>query len=224
MRFVYAELDLDFSLDTDHPVVLVVEDKACFSKLLSNLWRQQHGDLGNVLVSKRERTLRFDKSCEVIMNPFDLDFNSRKVLGVIYDELEESGEEAQFEYLSQINRDIVLLLDALEKETDYPLSFDLELDLKGLLKLYHVRVDADEEEPLPAMVSYINLLRKVTSLQLVVFVNLKTYFSKQQILELYQACRYEEVAVLDIESFDFGKEIEFEKYIISDQDLCLIEV
>lgn len=224
MRFMDSKLDLELRLDVQHPVTLVIEDRTAFSKLLSNLWRQHLGEPGNVVISENEQALRFDKFCEVIMNPFNLDFNHRKILGAIYEELEKEGEETHFEQLSKINHEVVLLLDTLEKEADYPVVFDLELDLKGLLKLYHVRIDEREEDTLSMVVSYIKLLRKVTALRLVIFTNLRTYFSAHQIQELYQACRYEEVTVLDIESFDFGKNLEIEKYIIVDRDLCLIEV
>lgn len=224
MRFVCPELDLDFIMDLYSPTILVVENKVCFSQLIQNLWKQYNGEAENIIVSENMALLKLDKQCEVILTPLAIDFNHRKILGRIYDDLDITGKEFYFEQVTRINQEIITLLDSLEQNIDYPITFDLDLDLKGLFKLYHIRIDEAEDDILSLLISYIKLIRRALAIKLIVFSNLKTYFSKSELIELYAACRYEEVVVIDIESFDFGKEIEVEKYIIIDKDQSFIEV
>jgi len=224
MRFAYPELNLDFEFDENFPTVVVIEDKKLFSQTVFDAWNQLNGYQGNLMLSDNNKLLKFDKQCDVIMNPFAIDFNSKKILSKIYDDLESFGKDTCLEQIIQLNGELVTLLDELSQDANYPITFDLELDLKGLMKLYHVRVDEYDEDVLSLLISYVKLLRRVMSIKTILFVNLKTFFSRNQITELYTACRYEEVAVVDLESFDFGKAFVDEHYIIVDKDLCYIEV
>lgn len=66
-------------------------------------------------------------------------------------------------------------------------------------------------------------LHRICGTKLVIVVNLQMYLDRIQIQEFFKECRYEEIAVLDIEAVDFGKH-ENEKYVIINKDMCTIEL
>lgn len=224
MRLIDSLVNVDICLSYENPTVLVIEDRGYFSQFIFNLWKQCNGQDGGILLSEVSRSVNLDKSVELIINPFGIKFNDKKILSKVYSELENICNEYYIEELSSINTNIVTLLDLLEKKISYPIHFSLDLDLKGLFKLYDVKIEESEEGLLDNLISYIKLLHQACGVKVVVFVNLKTFLSKDMIKDLYQACFYEEIILIDIETYDFGKEIEAEQYIIIDKDLCFIEI
>ena len=223
MRLVDSSLNVDICLTYDRPTVLVIENKESFMQFSFDIWNQSNGKDGIVILSERDKSVRFDKSVELVINPFGINFNDKKILTKVYSELEELCTESYIEEISFINANIVSLFDMLEQKIDYPIHFSIDTDLKGLFKLQEVKIEESEDGFLDRLISYIKLIHQACNVRMFVFVNLKTFFSNDMIEELYKACVYEEIIVVDVENHDFGKEIEMEKYFIIDEDLCLIE-
>ena len=55
-----------------------------------------------------------------------------------------------------------------------------------------------------------------------VFINLKTFLSKEEVEELYKECFYRKINIILFENYDNNCIIENEKRIIIDSDLCEI--
>lgn len=223
MRLVYPLLDVELCLSINSPTVLVLEDKAFFLQFVFDLWNHSQGKEGNLLLSEKDKPVKVDKNVEVVINPFAINLNDKKILTKVYSELEELCNESYIEEISAINANIVSLMDMLEQSISYPIKFDIDVELKGLFKLQCVKIEESDDGLLDRLVSYIKLLHQICAIRVFVFVNLKAFLSSDMIAELYKACIYEEVIVIDVESHDYGKEIESEQYFVIDQELCFIE-
>lgn len=224
MRLVYPDplLEINFSNHKIHS--LIVENTSLFISITEDLWNQSNGDDGVFILSNKDKLIKFDKKADVIINPFSVSSNDRKIITKIYAELNGIGQENSIEELLCLNSSIVGLIDHLAEKVPYPLIYDLNLDLSGLLKLYNVKIDEECTELLEKLMTYVKLMHQVCGITLFVFVNLKQYFSLEQLNLFYQNCLYEEVSILDIEGCDLKKKLDCEKEMIIDKDLCIISI
>ncbi len=223
MRIVHPVSNINLLLNENKPTVLVIENKELFTQFVFDLWAQSNGTLGSSILSNKDESLDFAKTASVIINPFSINYNDKKILSSIHKELQDIGYNFYFKKTQEINSCIIDLLDAIEKHVDYPISFNLDLDLSKLFKIYDVKIEDSNDDFINKIVSYIKLLHRACGIRLVIFVNLKMFLSYNMICALYQECIYEEVTLLDIEGFDFGCSNNGENYVIIDSDLCLIE-
>ena len=71
------------------------------------------------------------------------------------------------------------------------------------------------------IINYIHLAHRVLNTSLFIFINLKSYFSNEDLELLYQTLLYEKVTILLIERYESTK-LSFEKHLIIDNDACVI--
>ena len=141
------------------------------------------------------------KCVEIIGNPFMVDINSRKILGKLYSELEElSRKEQMFEKTMRLTSTVHEYILDLEQETNYILQFDNELEISALLKALGVRHEEIEDSFFERIVRYIKIAADVLKTKLFVFVNIRSFLSDTQMLELVKEISYQGIKVLFIEN------------------------
>ena len=122
-----------------------------------------------------------------------------------------------------MNQNIIDYFDLLISRSPYPLNFNFDIDEIGLYKLCHLEFQNDNEEILDSVTEYIKLFKSVCNIKLFIFVNLKSFLTREQYQLLYDTIKYEEVCLLDI-SNEHEYSIDDEKGYIIDKDLCIIEL
>ena len=141
------------------------------------------------------------KCVEIIGNPFSVDLSSRKILGKLYAELEElSGKEQMFEKTMRLTSAVHEYILDLEQETNYILQFDNQLEISALLKALGVRHEEIEDSFFERIVRYIKIAADVLKTKLFVFVNIRSFLSDIQMMELVKEISYQDIKVLFIEN------------------------
>ena len=224
MRLVFTDPLLEFNLNCLTPWTIVIENRELFTLFTGDLWNQCNGKPGRFIFSDDEKELSLEKKADFIFNIFDISCNGKKLLNKIYAELSEiSNDELQIE-LHEVNSRIVSFLDLLSNKLPYELAFDLEPDIIGLFKAYNMRIDEDEEGATDKIVSYIRLSHQALGTELIIFINLRQFFEDKDIELIYEACKYEQVCVIDIEGNDSGVRLSDERCVIIDRDYCIINL
>jgi len=221
LRLVYSKYNIAITFEENCSVVLQIEHSSAKQEMLYDLWQQFSGEEGGWILSEGEKELLLSRNAEVIFNPFSIDMNNKKILGKLYLELQEIITSSSKDKLPFLNAEIVRLLDKTSLHLPYVLEYSLDIDVPGLLKLYNVRLDDKEMSFTERLCTYIRNMHQLCKISLFVFLNLKQYVLKEQLLELYKFCYYEDVYVFDIESTPMSK-VGSEKYTVLDKDLCLI--
>lgn len=223
MRFVYSNESIDISFSANTPLVLVIEKKDLFSIIVSDLWRQSSGEEGKCILSNINSTLELNKDVVFIIDPFSVNYNEKRVLTSVYEDLDEICNSNYWGDVADINTRIIELLEAINDKSEFHLTYKLNFQLKELLKIYNVKLLYEDDSLLDRISSYIKLLHRVRNVKLIIFVNLKTFLNDEQLNLLFKECLYEDICIMDIENVDFGKSAN-EKYVIIDKDLCKIIV
>ena len=185
------------------------------------LWKQCETGEGEFVLSEAYKEKRLDKEAEVIVNPFHLDLNNRKILTKLYQELKESALGTRLEETLKLENHLEQYIIGLCDDVDYPLTYKSEMDIIALLKMFEVKLDETDTDVIERLVQYVKLMHAVLKIQLFVFINFKDFFSEDVLEELYKTLLYEKIGLLLVERHE-SHSINKERLTIIDKDACVI--
>ena len=221
MKLVNAELFLNINIEENKPAVLTIENPKVMTEVIGQLYELCNSGEGDFVLSEGGKQLSFERTTEIIINPFRIDFNSRKVQSKLYSEL----LDAEINYVEEkaiIQSLIIEYLDKLTQNVPYEMiSNDLDLDSMKLFKMFEVRIEAQCNSLLERLVEYTKILSRLLRKRLLVFVSISSYLDTNELNALYEICNYNKMKVLLIESHELYLPFHTKTYII-DKDNCMI--
>ena len=201
MRLVnieYPDLIIDFPENVFN--VLVSESRQCFSELIYELVNQCAGHDGSFVLSDDSKILNLKNAIELIIDPFRLDFANRRIVNKLHQELTQIIQDSLFESFGELNSIAINLLDSAVADVPYPISYDINTDIAGLLKLYNVKVDDFGENVSERLCSYMKVMSKLCGVKLFVIANLGTFVDNEELELIYKTLDYEKINVLLLEN------------------------
>lgn len=222
MKLVHSELSGAIITDSAMFAEWVIESQKYFSEYLQELyWQYEKGD-GRFVLSQGDKELELSKYLEIIVNPFAVEINSRKILNKLYVNLEKiSREEQMYAKTLELTAYIHEYLMQLEQQTNYILSFDDTLEMPAVLKAVGIKHEEIEEDFFERLIRYVKIAVEVLSTKVFVFVNIRSYLTDSQVQELIKEVGYQEAKILFMESQERGCLEGGMRYII-DKDGCEI--
>lgn len=222
MRFVYSEIGIDINVPEDKILVITLERPDIFSKVLNDMWQQTKGLEGAVAIVEGEEVIKLSKTAHMIFNPFDIECNDRKVLNAIYSEMKEISSEHHLDIIAEANQKNIELIDEIADKLDYSITYDLDVDIIDVFKMYGVKLLTDDECLTSRIIDYIKLLHRILKTKLFILVNFKQFLNIDDIKNIYEAAIYEKVNLVVIQA-NYKDKIVNEFNVIVDDDLCMIE-
>lgn len=220
MRLVNSKYGLDIIFKENRTEILILEDAVIMRDVVGELWNQYKGGEGSFLLSEG-KILKIDRFMELIVNPFDLDFQSRKIVTALLNKMTEIGNEDVVEK-NRINCELINLLNGIAGSINYPgITYHLDFLWADLFKMYGVKIE-NQEGFLSQIIEYMKVISEMCGISLLCFVNLKKYLSKTELLDLYKNKEYNKTNILLIESSE-SELIDEEHITIIDKDRCVIE-
>ena len=144
MKLVDSKLNLSIEMSENVVNVLVVENKITLSYVIENIWKQCNGQEGDFVLSEN-KMIKIDKEMEVIINPFDLNFNNKKIISALYSNLSEKANEL-IEEKAELNSKIINFLDKIILSESYAgIEFALDFSWNDLFKMYNIKIDDTEK-------------------------------------------------------------------------------
>lgn len=223
MKLICPQYGFADELIENQILTLNIENTAIFAEMAQSLWQQANGLEGIFLISKEEESISLSKCLDLIINPFEVNCDNRKILTGLYKELASISVNEFQEETGTLSSNIVSYLDKLCMQFPYSLTFNLDLDPVNLYKLYGVHIDSQPSNLLEKLADYIRAVHQILRKDVFAFVNLKQYLPLDMLSEFYKFCTYEKVHVILLERFYICSICDFEKQWILDKDLCLIE-
>ena len=127
----------------------------------------------------------------------------------------------QQQFKSQIDSSNGKIINLYKKELnniDLPLVLDTDLDIENITKLIKVSIDTNKEL-INNLFTLIDLENIFQTKNILVFINLKQYLSKEEIEELYKYSIYNRITLLLIDSQSYGTTLTNERKLIIDENL-----
>ena len=223
MKLVNAEYGIALELDENRITILVIEAKKLRIKILEELYQQCQGENGGFILSDHDQILKIQKVVDILLSPFSLDCNNRKILAKLYQEIRECGNEEFFSEKEEINSDILLLFDKIMANVPYNITTTLDFDLAELCKLYNVQLEQTGETLLERLMDYLRAMSQLCTYKVFILLNFTMYLSKGELGKLYEFAAYQKVYLLFIE-YVASSSIADEKTCIIDEDGCIINI
>lgn len=223
MKLVHPELEhqITFTENTIH--VITIENRPFFAKLLEELLFQIEGNSGAFILSDDNTELEISKMCELIIDPFHLEFNNKKLLHKIYVALKEMTTD-EFHYIetTELKSTIFKYIDRIVFNCDIPLTFADDFDISALFKALNIKIEDENTSLLEKLVNYISVFTDLTDISFFILVNLKQFFSYDDLRLFYQFVQYSKLTVLLFETTFTEQKHDCEQHYIIDTDLCEI--
>ena len=198
MKLVNAELFLEIDIQENMPAVLVLESPDMMTLVVKELYDISYAGEGNFVLSLDNKVLSMEKTAEIIINPFNVDFNTRKIQSKLYEELIEGGN-IYVEEKSMIQSLTIDYLDKLIQNVSYEMiTSNIELDLLRLFKMYDVRLEPQCNSILETLIEYTKVLSRLLRKKFLILINICNYLDVDAVKELAHMCAYQKLNLLFI--------------------------
>lgn len=219
---VHNKIETPIEIISGCPVILSIESPSEFYLLVSELKSQLENGDGNFILIKDDKRLSLDKSCEIVFDVFDIDFKNKKIISALYKKLDTLSKEDELRlHLNQVNTCLAEFYKELFDKIELSLTFD-EMDTTDILKTANVSLQETYDNYLEKLLCFINTMVQLKSIEVLVFVHLKSVLSDTELTLLYEHCEREKVGLLLIESSLHRKSLPNERVTIITEDLCEI--
>lgn len=217
MKLSYELFNNVFNWSKGQIPVLNIENKP--------LYREFIKDIKYLESNKTERLhFLFDDDKEVkrahfIEVPVLLEFNSTKTNRYLTKILTDEFND-EYELRIDIENHLRKIIFDLFSGTNLQIDLAEQMDLKQLIKLFQIKIVDDSDSDIGSLINYIELMNSIDSDAIFVLLDLKVYFSNEEIVSLYKYCLNNEIEIFLIEHQ--CEVLHHEKLFIIDEDLCEI--
>lgn len=219
MKLVYKNMGHIISFDDGYVNELVIENKKMFFNAISNAVAQADGGRGDFLLSVSDKPVEFSRYADVTVQFAPFQINRKSLLTKLYSALEQKSLLAENyqttgELLSQVERYVLYLAEDLPFEVDCQ-----KLSVGPIIKAVSPEIDEADKTPIERIFSYMELVRELDRDRLFVMINMRTYFSDDEMETFAESVCLHGFKVLLIENSSQTKLKNTKRYMI-DEDLC----
>lgn len=219
MKLVYGDMEHVLCFDGGHVNELVVENKKMFSAMVRDACTQAEGGRGGFVLSIENKPVEFGKYADVTIQLAPFQVNRKNLLTKLYSTLEQRALLAEnftktSELLGDIERYIFYLTD------DMPFELDCQrLAVGPIIKAISPQIETEDGCVLESIFSYMEFVRELDRDKLFIMVNMRTYFSDEEMDRFIESVCLHDYKVILLESSSFSMLRRTKRYTI-DRDLC----
>lgn len=162
------------------------------------------------------------KYVEIIFDIFNLEANSANILKKMYSELEEDLNTQEV-YTKKVELESIIA--NITDELIYRSRFSLkagEINYQNLFKAIEIEFDYEKNSVLERLIEYIKVTSELLKTKLYIIVNLDSFLSEEELVELEKFLLYNDIKVLALQNAIRREVIPSENLRIVDKDLCEI--
>lgn len=222
MKLANAKLGIALELKENHATVISVECPELFARTVSELRLQIENGEGNFILSEEDKEIRMDKSAEIIIDPFSIDVNSRKLYAKFLQDLKMVSTNYFYEDYLKLKSCIFQYIERISEKMPFSICYDTEIDEAAFYKFLNVQIESETESLAQRLIDYAKLSQQLLGIRVIILVNVKDYISEWELSEFYRDLFYSKVHVIVLEARK-NVTLSCESGIIIDKDKCFIE-
>ena len=220
MKLKINGFDNEIVFNEENINVLLIEDVKCFSHIIEVLNDKINGiELNEIfLLDEKNEELRMDKRMYLLLDIFNIDYNSKKVLNAIYKLISDNIEKNQDYEIEE--RTLELRNYIIQEINELPFEFVMknEIQITEILKLYNLKIDSENYiSVLERIELLIDIISTMKIADILIIPNLKLFLDDKDLVELYKYSLYNNVKLLLIERNN-EEQLKYEKNIIIDEN------
>ena len=212
------ENEIEFEEETVN--VISVNNVECFRNIISSINSKILGEEINevFLLNDEKEELDMNKEVLMVLDVFNIDYNSKKILSKIYELIEEKIVMNQdFEIDNKI---FELRNYIIEEINELPFEFIMkdEIKIMDILKMYSLKIDSYNYNKLTEKIEFlIDIISTLKIAKILIIPNMKLFLTDEEVVEVYKYSLYNNVNLLIIERND-RKKLKYEKKLVIDEN------
>ena len=175
--------------------VLIIESQRVFRDFVQNLQYLYDGENTSLLFTYDYEECRLSNYAQFIRYMNDIDFENKKILSKIQQELHKIAIEEKYIKTSELTSIVETYIQDIVDISNFDLVYDI-FDIDIILKSLHIRLNVDDMNFLEKICRYMDFTTNIFMTDIFIFVNLKTYLEKEELLELYNYFKYNKISLL----------------------------
>lgn len=219
MKLVYRNMGHIISFDHGYVNELVIENKKMFFDVVNHAAVQSEGESGDFLLSVSDKPVEFSRYADVTVQFAPFQINRKSLLTKLYASLEQKALLAENykttgELLAELERYVLHL------SQDLPFEVDCQrLSIGPIIKAVSPEIDETDKTHLEKVFAYMELVRELDRDRLFIMINMRTYFSDDEMETFLESVCLHGFRVLLIENSAQKKLKNTKRYTV-DEDLC----
>lgn len=222
MKIKIFGLDNAFELKEENVNIISISNVKMFSNVVKIINNKINGIEEDeiILLDDENKEINMKSSCMILLDLFNFDFNSKKILNKLYDVIEEKIKLNQDLELDNYVLNIRNYLIEEINELPFEFSMKSDLDISEVLKLFNVKIDTINYESILEKIEFFMDLLSTLKIANIIFVpNLKEYLDNDELIELYKYALYSNIKLIIIERKNSDK-LKYERIWEIDENYC----
>lgn len=224
MKLFYQDSTIEINLDTTKINYLCIERHSVFRHMILELYEQYNGGEGPWIYNVNAKGVPIDKSLHVIMNPIQVDVNSKIILTKLNANLVKESNlimEDLHDTVSKLHQ----FFYKLEFESTLVIEHKEEIVASDIIKLGTFKIHESDTDAVVRLVDYIDVVHELLHPDLFVIMNIDMYLDSEELYQFFNTILAKQLCILCISSGSYGLH-DIEKSLINgytlDNDFCLI--
>lgn len=223
-----SNFNKDIVISDEYIRVLEIEDKHLFANIVNSVHSLCNAEDSReyIVLSEGDKELTFSRDAYLVLDILNIDFNERKIINKLYSKIKllvnldlEVRNKLDIYFMEAFN-----LLDTILIDFPFEFAYKPELEIEDLFKLYGIRIYNEGQSFMEKILCLIDLISLLDLCKILIFCNLKSFFTDIQIEEIYKQIIYSNLQVLLIEGHLSENALNYEKKIRIDYEFEDYEV
>ena len=206
--------DMEVDISNENTNLLVVTDNKLFGSICCNL-NDKNSD--NIVFVSND-SLRNMKDILIVFDLLNFNINNKTIINKLYNHLSDniiSNIDEENELKDNFMKMVRIVYDEID-DFNVDISLNEELDLIKLFKMLNVEINTDYDGVLERMIDLLEIYSELND-QTIIFINILSYFSDEEIIEIQKYINYKKLSVLFFEN-SYNRGVYFENQYIIDDD------
>lgn len=203
-------------------IVWQIESPKAMRRYIAELLEQCNGNEGKFVLSDGNHILDIGQNVEVIVNPFSVDVNDKKITNKLVSAVKELAfDEERFVATQELFSGIQNFFFELEQELTGCFSYANTIDISQLFKSVGMQFETENNGLECQLDEYMTIAGAYLHKRIFVIINASLYFTQDEIQTLLNHANYMKWCVLLVEGRDIELNFSHRRYII-DANECEI--
>lgn len=220
MKLTIKYLDNDIDIKENEVYALEIENKNYFYRIVRDLHNICDNNIVDdiYLYDDNNNEINYFNKFKIFIDFFDFNLNSKKITNEIIKYVNKNiSVEVKESILNQYNKIIKLYKKELNN-IDIPLTIETEIDSDNITQSLKISIEI-KQNIIDNLLLLIDIEKNLGAKNILIFINLKQYLTRNELEELYKYSIYNGVLILLIDSQCYGGTLNNEKKLIIDENL-----
>ena len=220
MNLIYTFLDNKIDLYNDYVNSIEVLNNNYFYRLTNLVYKYSNDqEVEELYFTENNEELKLNKKIRIITNYYDFDFNNKKYINELIKNISNNTDDNILLKLNNNYNKLYKVLSSLINSVDLNFKVDIndEFSINEILNNFNLSIPS-KDNLLDNLILLIDIEKQFNINKILVFINLKDYLSREEIIEFEKYCIYNNVYVILFDNSKY-KNNSYEKKFLIDNDL-----